>query len=143
MKKIIILLFFLLSCTEKPQVEGLWELHEFSVDMYGRGFKPTYIKFDNNGSFSVSKEDGDIAGLYRLDESLLSLSSNDQKWFNRNWEVITTENELILNDVRNSFRGVQMRFNKIDKFPSFEEFWSDSMERGSSIRSWKKEKTVE
>ncbi len=124
MKKwpIIFLSFLMLGCEPQAELTGLWELHKMDVDMIPKRFNPTYIKFESNGSFSVSKEDGDIAGLYELENSLLSLSSNDQKWFNRKWKVIATENELVFNDVKNSFRGAQMRFNKIDKFPSFEEF---------------------
>ena len=116
------LILLVISCSEKQQVTGLWELNEFTVDMYDRGFKPTYIKFEENGAFSVSKEDGDVAGLYSLDNSLIKLSSADEKWFNRSWRVIATDKELVLNDVKNSFRGAQMRFKKIDKFPPFEEF---------------------
>ena len=92
------------------------------VDMIPRGFKPTYINFDESGTFSVSKEDGDIAGIYSVEKRLLRLSSDDQKWYNRTWRVHSTENELVLNDLKNSFRGAQMRFNKVDQFPSFTEF---------------------
>ena len=112
----------LASCSQKPAVEGLWELHRMDVDMIPKGFNPTYIQFHRDGSFSVSKQNGDVMGLYKLSDDFLALSSNDDKWFNRNWKVITTDKELVLNDVKNSFRGAQMRFNKIDRFPSFEEF---------------------
>jgi len=111
-----------LGCAEKQEVAGLWELYKMDVDMIPRGFRPTYIQFGEDGSFSVSKEDGDIAGIYRLENKLLTLSSNDKKWFDRSWKVFATEEELVLNDVRNSFRGAQMRFKKIDRFPSFDEF---------------------
>lgn len=124
MKKLPLLLlgFLILSCEQQAELTGLWELHKMDVDMIPRRFTPTYINFKPDGSFSVSKEDGDVAGLYQWENSLLSLSSNDEKWFNRKWDVIATENELVFNDVDNSFRGAQMRFNKIDKFPSFDEF---------------------
>jgi len=112
----------LISCRPEPDVIGLWELHKMDVDMIPRGFDPTYIKFEENGSFSVSKEDGDVVGLYQLENSLLTLKSNDPLGFDRSWRVIATDEELVFNNVKNSFRGAQMRFNKIDKFPSFEEF---------------------
>ena len=119
---LMITIALLASCSQKPSVEGLWELHKMDIDMIPKGFKPTYIQFHHDGSFSVSKQNGDVMGLYKLSDDFLALSSNDDKWFNRNWKVITTDKELVLNDVKNSFRGAQMRFNKIDRFPPFEEF---------------------
>lgn len=92
------------------------------MDMYDRGFKPTYLKFEEDGRFSASKEDGDLVGLYKVDKSVLSFSNTDQKWFDKSWEVFATDEELVLNDLKHSFRGEQLRFRKIDKFPSFDEF---------------------
>lgn len=111
-----------LSCSEDPKIEGLWELQKVDIDMIPKRFKPTYLKIEHGGSFYVSKEEGDLTGLYRLENSLLSLSSEDERWFNRSWKVFAKEDELVLNDVRNGYRGAQLRFKKIEKFPDFEEF---------------------
>jgi len=110
------------SCSEKPNIEGLWELQKVDIDMIPRGFKPTYLQINKGGSFYVSKEDGDLTGLYQIDKSLLHLSSVDNKWFNRSWKIFASENELVLNDIRNSYRGAQLRFRRIPKFPDFKEF---------------------
>ena len=117
-----ILVLAVLGCSEKPDVSGLWELHQMDVDMIPKGFRPTYIRFEKDGTFFVSKEKGDVLGLYQIDKKLLTLTSNDENWFNRKWQVLATEDELVFNDVKNSFRGAQMRFRKIEKFPSFDEF---------------------
>jgi len=121
MKKILLLLL-ILGCSQQVEVEGLWELHKVDVDMIPRGFKPTYLEIKKDGSFSVSKEDGDVIGLYKVKDNFLSLSSSDKDWFNRRWKVFSTSNELVLNDVKNDFRGAQLRFRRITKFPDFEEF---------------------
>ena len=110
------------GCSERQEIIGLWELHKMDVDMIPKRFTPTYLRFAPDGSFFVSKEDGDLVGIYKLDQKLLTLSSKDEKWFDRSWKVFATEQELVLNDVKNSFRGAQMRFRKIDQFPTFDEF---------------------
>lgn len=122
MKKLALISLIFFSCSEKADITGLWELHKVSVDMYDRGFNPTYLKFEKDGTFSASKVDGDLVGLYKIEKSVLSLSSNDQKWFDKSWELFANDEELVLNDLKHSFRGEQLRFRKIDKFPSFEEF---------------------
>lgn len=103
-------------------MDGLWELQKVDVDMIPRRFKPTYLKIKTDGSFYVSKENGDLIGIYRLNNKLLTLSSEDDNWFNKSWKVFASEEELVLNDVRNNYRGEQLRFRKIDKFPDFGEF---------------------
>ena len=123
MNKVVwVVLIVLLGCAESPTIEGLWELQKVDVDMIPKRFRPTYLKIEKDGSFYVSKENGDLTGLYQLNNTLLSFSSNDEKWFNQSWKVFATDKELVLNHVKNSYRGAQLRFKKIEQFPDFEEF---------------------
>lgn len=113
---------FLINCSSEPPIEGLWELHYVDEDMVPRNFAPTFIQFDGDGSFSVSKVDGDLMGIYSKHQSEISLSSNDPEWFNKRWGIFISDDELVLNDIKNGYRGEQLRFKRADKFPPFDEF---------------------
>ena len=45
----IALFFLIISCSEPPQLVGLWELNEASVDMIPRHLNPIFIKFERGG----------------------------------------------------------------------------------------------
>lgn len=117
-----ILILFAVSCTEPPQLVGLWELKDLSVDMVPRNSRPLYLKFDEDGSFSVSRENGDLIGLYELSDNDLSLSSADEKWFNTSWSANVYKDELVLKGLEYGYRTTELRFISVSKFPDFDEF---------------------
>lgn len=116
-------LFF--SCAEDPKLAGLWELKDVSVDMIPRESKPIFLKFEEGGSFSVSRAQGDLVGLYELSGNDLFLQSKDQKWFNTNWSAHVYHGELVLKGLEYGYRTTELRFRGADKFPTFDEFIED------------------
>lgn len=118
----ITLSFIIFSCSESPNLEGLWVLKDVSIDMIPRSSKPIYIKFEKGGSFSVSRENGDLIGLYQLDENDLFFSSTSNSWFNTNWTANVYRNELVLEGQEYGYRTTELRFEQVEKFPDFDEF---------------------
>lgn len=118
----IALLFLIISCSEPPQLVGLWKLNEASIDMIPRYPNPIFIKFERGGGFYVSKENGDLIGIYDLNKNDLSLSSTDKKWFNTRWTANIYGDELVLKGQEYGFRTTELRFKQVEKFPAFDEF---------------------
>ena len=119
---ILALIFLFNSCAEPPELVGLWELEHISVDMIPRKSNPLYLKFERGGSFSVSRAQGDLIGLYQLEDNDLYLSSNDKKWFNTSWNANVYQGALVLKGLEYGYRTTELKFVPADKLPSFNEF---------------------
>ena len=90
--------------------------------MYKKHTPSIYLQFDQGGSFRLSQKQGDIIGFYELDGTKLQLSSADDRWFNTNWDAFTKENTMVLTGLEYGYRTTELRFKKVDKISSFEEF---------------------
>ncbi|WP_462253905.1 hypothetical protein [Ekhidna sp.] len=117
-----IVILTLISCSESPELNGLWVLKEVSVDMIPRDSKPLYVHFTPDGNFSVSRAEGDLVGLFQLNGNNLSFESVDQKWFSTKWSANIYRENLVLKGLEYGFRTTELRFSKAEKFPTFDEF---------------------
>lgn len=134
---LIIPFFLLLGCSQKEiKVDGLWELKEVNVDGLIKNFKPTYLQFTDNKIFSVSRINGDLTGIYTINDLSLKLESTDKNWFNTPWKILLLENKIILTGLEYGYRTTKLSFTKIEQFPTFEDF--ETM----LIGDWKLYKTV-
>lgn len=122
--RIIIVVVLLTGCSSytSEDVEGLWQLEVVEIDAMKKPVSPTFIEFNPNRSFAVSRETGDLAGVYRLNSQQLSLYSQDQKWFNTTWSLYRHKDFLDLKGRDEKNRYARLRFRKIDKIPDFKEF---------------------
>ncbi|MEO9482851.1 MAG: hypothetical protein ABJG47_05370 [Ekhidna sp.] len=118
------ILVFLLatSCTEPPELVGLWKLDHISIDMIPRDSSPVFIKFEKSGSFSVSRANGDLIGLYQLNKNDLYFSSTDKKWFDTSWNANIYQGVLVLKGLAYGYRTTELKFVRADQLPSFDEF---------------------
>ncbi len=119
---VFIAIFLLSSCTEPPEIEGLWELKDISVDMIPGSSNPVFIKFEKGGSFSVSRAQGDLIGLYELNNNNLYLTSSDEKWFNTSWNANVYQDKLVLKGLEYGYRTTELKFVPAIKLPPFNEF---------------------
>ena len=122
-----VILFFALwtlaGCAKnETPVEGLWELIEVNDAEIIRAFRPTYVQFHSNSSFSVSRITGDLTGIYQLNGKKLYLKSTDERWFNTVWKSHRFQNKLSLKGIHDGFRPFTLTFQKIERFPSFDTF---------------------
>ena len=110
------------SSYTRQDIEGLWQLEEVEIDAMRKAVSPTFIEINPNRSFAVSRETGDLAGVYRLSSKQLSFYSQDQSWFNTTWRLYKYKDFLDLKGRDEKNRYARLRFRKIDKIPDFQEF---------------------
>lgn len=120
--KLVTLVLFM-GCTQKPtEIGGLWQLKEVDIDGWTRDFKPTFIQFDPANSFAVSREKGDITGVYKQEATKLQLYSSDQKWFGEDWNTNIFQGNLIMTGRNLGYRTTKLTWAPIETFPSFDDF---------------------
>jgi len=129
--RIIILKYIVLSsaliqlgCNRhiENEVIGLWELDEAKRDGDGIDFQSTFIKFNANGSFAVSRRSKDLAGTYTFSSKEIKLLSNDEDWYNNTWTYSVLKEFIFLQGKDNIGRNLKLRLKKIDQIPDFQEF---------------------
>lgn len=121
---LIIFLGLLTGCSSytRQDIEGLWQLEVVEIDAMKKVAGPIFMEINPNRSFAISRETGDLAGVYRLSSRQLSFYSQDQKWFNTTWSLYLYKDLLHLKGRDEKNRYARLRFRKIDKIPDFKEF---------------------
>lgn len=109
------------SYTEEDIV-GLWQLEEVEIDAMRQPVSRTFFEVKPNRIFAVSRVGGDLAGVYRLEQDRLRLFSTDLSWFNNSWSMYRFKEHLDLKGRDEHSRYARLRFRKIDRVPTFEEF---------------------
>ncbi|MEP5611911.1 MAG: hypothetical protein ABJP45_06660 [Cyclobacteriaceae bacterium] len=104
------------------ELEGIWSLQEVNVDGLDKMFNPTFIEIQSRNRFAVSQTSGDLVGMYRLSSRNLFLRSDDQKWFNTNWELRRLPNGIGFFGLEYGYRTTELRFRKIKEIPDFQTF---------------------
>jgi len=117
-------LFTFLGCQPAmdEELKGIWSLQEVNVDGLDKLFNPTFMEIQSGNRFAVSKTSGDLVGIYKLNSRNLVLSSEDQKWFNTNWELRRLPNGVGFFGLEYGYRTTELRFRKIKVIPDFQMF---------------------
>ena len=127
----IIFLALLTGCSSytRQDIEGLWQLEVVEIDAIKKPVSPTFMEINPNRSFAVSRETGDLAGVYRLSSRQLVFYSQDQKWFNKTWSLYLYKDVLHLKGRDEKNRYARLRFRKINRIPDFKEFENEILGR--------------
>ena len=115
-------LFIGCSSYTEDDIVGLWQLEDVEIDAMKRPVDLTFLEVKPNRIFAVSRVDGDLAGVYRLEEDRLRLFSADRRWFNNSWSMYRFKEHLDLKGRDEHDRYARLRFRKISRVPDFEEF---------------------
>lgn len=130
---LLIFCSLILGCKSitSEDLAGLWQLEMINIDGTDRPVAPVFMDIRKDNRFAVSQVSGDQIGFYSLSHQLLELKSRDKKWFNTSWSLRYFKDHIILHGKETPYRTTHLRFRRIDKIPTFEEFET------SVIGKWK------
>lgn len=123
-----ILLFFLTlllidcSSVDPNEAVGLWKLEKSTLDAFEQPVASLFLQINSNNSFSVSRQKGDLTGLFEISQSHVTFHSQDKAWFNQQWKFKSIGDHLILQEHSYPLRGRRLSFRKVEKLPRFDAF---------------------